>query len=84
MLTLQWSDIDFDSGIMSVTKSLEQTRAGLRVKSTKSRKPRRFTVPAHVLDVLREYHAEQQRDRQLFGSDYQDNGLVFCRPESVL
>jgi hypothetical protein len=39
------ADVDFKTGIMSVSKSLEQTKAGLRVKSTKSEKPRRFAVP---------------------------------------
>jgi integrase len=40
LLALQWPDIDFETGLMSVTKSLSQTKAGLRVKSTKSRRPR--------------------------------------------
>jgi integrase len=48
LLALQWSDIDFDSGIITVSKSLDQTKAGLRVKSTKSKKPRRFALrPRH-------------------------------------
>jgi integrase len=81
LLALQWSDIDFDTSLMDVTKSLEQTKAGLRVKSTKSEKPRRFAVPEKALDALREHRAEQERDRALFGPDYQDNNLVFCRPE---
>jgi integrase len=81
LLALQWPDIDFESGVMNVTKSLEQTKAGLRVKSTKSGKPRRFTVPSGALDALREHRIEQDRDRALFGTDYQENQLVFCRPE---
>jgi integrase len=81
LLALQWPDVDFDSGLMNVTKSLEQTRAGLRVKSTKSEKPRRFAVPAAALNALEKHKAEQGRDRELFGADYQDNELVFCRPD---
>ena len=80
LLALQWPDIDFETGLMNVTKSLEQTKAGLRVKSTKSEKPRRFAVPAGALDALREHQAEQDRNRSLFGADYQDNQLVFCQP----
>jgi integrase len=81
LLALKWTDIDFESGVMNVTKSLEQTKAGLRVKSTKSEKPRRFTVPSGALDALAEHRIEQDRDRALFGPDYQENQLVFCRPE---
>jgi integrase len=81
LLALQWPDIDFDTAVMNVTKSLEQTKSGLRVKSTKSGKPRRFTVPEGALDALREHRAEQDRDRALFGRDYQEHQLVFCRPD---
>ena len=80
LLALQWSDIDFKAGIMNVTKSLEQTKAGLRVKSTKSEKPRRFAVPAAALDALREHRAQQDNDRALYAEDYQENHLVFCQP----
>ena len=81
LLSLQWQDLDFDSGLMNVTKSLEQTKAGLRVKSTKSDKPRRFAVPAAALVALAEHRTEQNDDREHFGADYQDNDLVFCRPD---
>jgi integrase len=79
---LQWTEIDFDSGIMNVTKSLEQTKkGGLRVKSTKSDKPRRFAVPATVLEALKEHRQQQEQDKKLFGRDYEDNGLVSCRAD---
>jgi integrase len=81
LLALQWQDLDFESGLMNVTKSLEQTKAGLRVKSTKSEKPRRFAVPAAALVALAEHRTEQNYDRAHFGADYQDNERVFCRPD---
>jgi integrase len=81
MLALKWPDVDFISEIVSITKSLEQTKAGLRVKSTKSGKPRRFAVPAVALEALKRHRAEQDNDRAMFLSDYQENDLVFCRPE---
>jgi integrase len=81
LLALTWPDIDFESGILSITKSLEQTKAGLRVKSTKSGKPRRFAVPPDALETLEGHRDQQDGDRALFGADYQENQLVFCRPE---
>ncbi len=83
LLCLQWPDIDFETGIMSVSKSLEETKAGLRVKSTKSGKPRKFVVPASALAVLEEHRKEQNQDKELYGADYEDNNLVFCRPEGT-
>src|SRR5215472_10583389 len=70
LLALQWSDLEFDTGLLTVSKSLEQTRAGLRVKSTKSEEPRQLGVPEWALDVLNEHRAEQDRDRRLFGAQY--------------
>lgn len=81
LLALQWKDLDFETGIMNVAKSVEQTKAGLRIKSTKSETPRRFAVPAAALDVLREHRLQQDRDRAMFEADYKENDLVFCRPE---
>ena len=44
LLALTWSDLNLDTGEVSVSKSLEQTKKGLRVKSTKSGEPREFVV----------------------------------------
>jgi integrase len=84
LLALQWADINFETGLMSLSKSLEQTKAGLRVKSTKSDKPRRFTVPSAALDALREHRIEQDRDRHLFGADYHDHDLVSAAPRVTI
>jgi len=81
LLALTWPDIDFENGIVNITKSLEQTKAGLRVKSTKSGNPRRFAVPPAALDALEDHREQQDGDRALFASDYEGNQLVFCRPE---
>src|SRR6185369_15385692 len=43
LLALTWSDIDFNGRVMRLSKSLEQTKEGLRVKSTKSEKPREIS-----------------------------------------
>ena len=80
LLSLLWPDIDFAAGVMQISKSLEQTRAGLRVKGTKSERPRKFSVPAAALHALTEHRAEQDRDRRLFGESYTDRQLVFCQP----
>jgi integrase len=82
LLALAWTDIDFDRATLEVSKSLEETKKhGLRIKTTKSGETRRFSVPADVLDMLREHKQEQQRQREMYGSDYVNLNLVFCRPD---
>jgi integrase len=84
LLALQWSDLNDSTGALSVSKSLEQTKVGgLRVKSTKSDVPRRFSVPEWALEVPRDHREERVEDRRLPGSDYQDNGLIFCQPDGA-
>jgi integrase len=80
LLALQWTDLDLETGLLTVSKSLEQTRAGLRVKTTKSEEPRQLGVPEWALEVLKEHRTEQDRDRTLFGADYIDHNLLFCQP----
>jgi integrase len=81
LLALTWPDIDLKTGILKVSKSLEQTKAGgLRVKSTKSEEPREIGVPEWALEVLKEHRAEQEWDRSMFGANYADHNLIFCQP----
>jgi len=80
LLALEWTDLDLETGLLSISKSLEQTRRGLRVKGTKSEEPRQLGVPEWALDVLKEHRREQERDRCLFGADYVNQHLIFCQP----
>lgn len=78
LLALTWSDVDLDAGMLSITKSLEQTRAGLRVKSTKSDRPREFALPASAVQVFHDLRAIQAKSREAAGDLYRtDLDLVF-------
>jgi integrase len=82
LLALEWSDVDWDSGLLEVSKSLEETKSGgLRIKTTKSGHARRFAIPASVLEVLRQHRQDQDHQRALYGSDYGNLNLVFARPD---
>src|SRR5579871_874020 len=75
---LTWPDIDFNTRVMRISKSLEQTKGGLRVKPTKSEKPRDIPLPRSAIEVLREHRNHQSENRRLFGADYRDDlNLVF-------
>jgi integrase len=82
LLALTWADVDFMGRLMRVSKSLEQTREGLRVKSTKTEKPREISLPRSAIEVLRTHRGGQVENRRLFGPDYRDDlNLVFATPE---
>lgn len=81
LLALTWADLDLDTGLLHVNKSLEETKSGLRIKGTKTDRPRSFRVPKQALDALTEWKAEQEEDKRLFGPDYADSGLIFSRPD---
>jgi integrase len=81
LLALQWADLDWEKAVLEVSKSLEETKQGLRVKSTKSGETRRFHVPADVLEVLREHQTAQQSDWEMYSADYANLDLVFARPD---
>jgi integrase len=80
MFALQVSDVDLTSGKVIINKSLEETRNGIRVKSTKSGKARSLTLPQFVLPALREHLAMIAHERELFGQDYEDHQLLFPKP----
>ena len=77
LCAVEWSDLDWDKATIEVSKSLEQTKQGLRVKGTKSDRTRSFSIPAEVLEVLRQHQRDQDRDRELYGGDYANVNLIF-------
>jgi integrase len=81
LLALQWADLDFLSGVLTISKSLEQTAAGLRVKCPKNGKTRSFQLPQSALLALRFQREQQQEHRRLFATDYKNLDLIFCEPD---
>jgi len=83
LCALKWKDFDPDSGLLRIERSLETTKAGLRVKSPKTRHGRRtISIPASVADELRAHWKAQQEQRLSLGlgrSGPED--LIFATPE---
>jgi integrase len=81
LLALQWADVDMKSGVISVSKSVSETKAGLEIKSTKSRKTRYVRVSRSTIQVLEEHRKQIDHERSLFAEDYKANDLVFPTPD---
>jgi integrase len=80
LLALEWPDVDWLNVTVSISKSLEQTAAGLRVKGTKSGRARHFRIGQSAIAALRFEQTKQEGYRALVGPNYKGQ-LVFCHPD---
>jgi integrase len=81
ILGLHWSDIDFDRQVLSVTHSLEETKAELRLKKPKTKHSRReIALPSSTVEALRYHRVKQAEERLALGLGRNENGLVFLSP----
>jgi len=72
LLAVRWTDCDLDSATMSVKRSLEETKAGLRFKVPKSKRGKRtgmrtISLPPSAVAVLREHRRRQLELRLALG-----------------
>ena len=66
---LRWSDIDLSAAIVRIERSLEQTKAGLRVKEPKTEAGRRtVNLPAFAVEALRDHRRQQLELRIAVGA----------------
>jgi integrase len=80
LLALEWPDVEWMNDTLIVSKSLEQTAQGLRVKRPKNGKVRKLRIGQAAIAALRFQRDQQAEYRKLYGSDYKNN-LVFSQPD---
>jgi integrase len=79
ILAVCWRDLDLTNGWVSISKSLEQTKEEVRVKSPKNGKARPVKLPDSTVEMLRSHRLHQAEQKKLFGADYRDDlDLVFA------
>jgi integrase len=62
IVALKWSSVDLAAGSLSVVQSMEQTKAGVRLKAPKNGKGRNVAMPSLLIEELRRYRlAESER-----------------------
>jgi integrase len=81
VLALQWKDVDLDKGLVRIERSIEQTKAGLRIKSPKTKHGRRnVSISPWLVAELRAHRARQQERRLSLGMGCApDDSPVFAR-----
>ena len=76
ILALRWRDIDLDTRVLRVARSLQQTKAGLEFKEPKSLRGRRnIQLAQATVDALKTQRAVL---------DTGVDGLVVCRPDGTV
>jgi integrase len=79
-LALRWSDLDFDTGKLRITRSLQSIDGELQFTEPKTDRARReVTVPTFVLDRLRRHKRAQAERRLRLGEAWHDLDLISDR-----
>jgi integrase len=86
LLGLQWGDIDLDAATLRVDRSVEETKAGLRVKPPKTKRGRRnITLPAETVTMLRAHKVKTMELRLALGmGNIAPGTLVFSTVNGAL
>jgi integrase len=83
LLGLRWEDLDLDGGTASIRRTLQRTRSsgltGLPTKTISSE--RRIALPASSITSLHAHRQRQAQETEQAGTDWQDTGYVFTRPD---
>jgi integrase len=79
-LGLKWSDIDFDTKTLRVSRQLQRVRegGGLVFSEPKNASRRTVDLPQRAVESLRSHRKRQMEEQLGVGSKWQDYGLVFA------
>jgi integrase len=81
VLALRWKNVDLEQGTVRVVESLEETKAGIRFKSTKTDKGRAVLLPKFALEELRGWKREQAEKLLQLGVRQTGESLVCGRED---
>ena len=86
LLGLQWGDVDLEAGALRVERSVEETKAGLRLKPPKTKFGRRnIALPPEAIALLRAHKVQQMEIRLALGMGKpEETTLVFSDVEGRL
>lgn len=81
LLGLEWKDIDWDSGVISVRRTSNYTPGqGTYTDTTKTKKSQRsLKFPPKVIDLLKTFKMEQDRERENIGNKWVDTDRLFVQ-----
>jgi integrase len=81
ILALRWKNVHLERHKLSVVESLEQTKSGLRFKSTKTNKERAIALPSFAVEKLRDLKRQQAAQLLALGVSQTADTLVCSNSE---
>ena len=85
LVALEWSDIDFDTGVLTVSKSAYQIKGEpTKIKDTKTHKSRKVALPDYCLNMLHALEIEQFDRRLKLGSAWNGENWVFTQADGSI
>lgn len=81
LLGLEWKDIDWESGLISVRRTSNYTKAtGIYTDTTKTKKSQRTQrLPDTVMSILKALKAEQDEERMRLGNKWVETDRLFVK-----
>lgn len=81
MLGLEWKDIDFETGVIHIQRTSNYTKAcGIYTDTTKTESSvRNVKVPTEIVDILWQYKAEQDTEREELDSRWHNIDRLFVK-----
>lgn len=86
ILGLTWNDINLETGIIDITKSVSYTKRTVTVKVPKTKTSvRTIHLPVSVINLLKDYRREWLRNKFQLGSAWQgDDDFLFIQADGKL
>jgi integrase len=85
VLGSRWSDVDLETGSVSVQQTVVVVNNQAQIGAPKTAKGRRtIELDAATVAVLKDHRKRQAEERLLIGAGWKDHGLVFCRIDGGL
>lgn len=70
-LALEWKDIDFSNGTISIQRGLIRDENGVHVGSTKTIESKRNTnIDSQTCVILKKWQIDQKQYQKFFGNEY--------------
>lgn len=81
LLGLEWKDINWENNLISVRRTSNYTvEQGTYTDTTKTKKSKRtLHFPDHVMDMLREFKEEQDKEREMLCNKWKDTDRLFTQ-----
>jgi integrase len=78
LLGLKWEDVDLETGMLQIRRTLSEARSGRIFEAPKSGKGRCIRLTRRATEALRGHRTRQLEEKLQLGTLWQDNGLVFA------